>query len=161
LTERTLAFSSLVFGGVMDKCPRLTPLLAHGGGYVPYGVPRLDKIAGAFEGGYPAGPLEPPFGLGAGEELLPKAPSEYLRRFYYDCCTYSGPVLRFLIDAVGSDRVVLGTDYPAPMFLIDPVRWINGLDCLTAEEKTAILSENASRLLRLKDDAPAATVGND
>ena len=55
--------------------------------------------------------------------------------------------LRFLIDAVGIDQVVLGTDYPAPMILEDCVRWINGLEGLTASEKDAILSKNPARLL--------------
>ena len=58
-------------------------------------------------------------------------PSDYLGRFIYDSCTYSGPALRFLIDAVGIDRVVLGTDYPAPMVQHDPVDWVNGLEELS------------------------------
>ena len=69
-------------------------------------------------------------------------PSEYLDRFFYDSCTYSGPALRFLIDAVGIDRVVLGTDYPAPMVQHDAVNWVNGLPELSAGEKQAILSGN-------------------
>jgi aminocarboxymuconate-semialdehyde decarboxylase len=150
LTERTLSFSALVFGGVMDKCPDLKVVLGHGGGYVAFGIGRLDKVAGAFEGGYPDAGLEPPFGRGSDDKYaLTKPPSEYVSRFYYDCCTYSGPALRFLIDTVGVDRVVLGTDYPAPMLLKDSVRWIRGLDCLTDSEKEAILSDNLSSLLGL------------
>jgi aminocarboxymuconate-semialdehyde decarboxylase len=72
-----------------------------------------------------------------------------LNRFYYDSCTYTEPTLRFLIDMVGIEQVVLGTDYPAPMFLDDPVNWINGLSSLTLAEKTAILEENPARLLGL------------
>jgi predicted TIM-barrel fold metal-dependent hydrolase len=44
---------------------------------------------------------------------------------------------------------MLGTDYPAPMFLDDPVNWLNGLDELPTSEKQAILSTNASRFLGL------------
>jgi aminocarboxymuconate-semialdehyde decarboxylase len=55
-----------------------------------------------------------------------------------------------VIDAVGIDRVVLGTDYPAPMYLTDPVEWVRGLGELTESEKTSILSDNASNLLGLE-----------
>ncbi|MPZ60954.1 MAG: amidohydrolase family protein [Propionibacteriales bacterium] len=150
LTDRTLTFATLVFGGVMDACPDLKPLLAHGGGYAAFGAGRLDKVAGAFEGGYPDGPLTPPFGAEWTEKLvITRPPSTYLPQFHYDCCTYDGPALRFVIDTVGIDRVMLGTDYPAPMFLKDPVRWVNGLDVLTDAEKQAILSDNAAALLDL------------
>ena len=67
----------------------------------------------------------------------------------YDSCTYTEATLRFLIDMVGVDQVVLGTDYPAPMFLDDPVNWINGLPSLTPEEKKAILEHNPARLLEI------------
>ena len=46
---------------------------------------------------------------------IDKPPSAYLRKFYYDCLTHSEPALRMLLDAVGADRVVLGTDWPADM----------------------------------------------
>jgi aminocarboxymuconate-semialdehyde decarboxylase len=87
---------------------------------------------------------------------MPRAPSSYLGSFYYDCCTFSGPSLRFLIDAVGGDRVVLGTDYPAPMALLDAVSWVNGLDCLEAVEKEAILSRNPAALLEMTLPAPGS-----
>lgn len=145
LTERTLVYATLVFGGVMDRFPDLKPLLAHGGGYTAYGIARMDKVAGALEG---VEGLTPPFAEADGfAQALP--PSDYLGRFYYDCCTYSGPVLRFLIDTVGIDRVVLGTDYPAPMFLPDPVNWVRGLPELEPDEQQAILSENSTALLGL------------
>jgi aminocarboxymuconate-semialdehyde decarboxylase len=81
--------------------------------------------------------------------FLEHAPSEYLSRFYYDSCTYTEATLRFLIDMVGVEQVVLGTDYPAPMFLDDPVNWINGLASLSDAEKKAILEDNPARLLGL------------
>lgn len=145
LTERTLLYGALVFGGVLDKYTDLKLLLAHGGGYVPYGVARMDKVAGALPGDFD-GRMRPPFGSDDGFDHA-RPPSDYLERFYYDCCTYSGPVLRFLIDTVGSDRVVLGSDYPAPMFLHDPVNWVKGLADLDDDEKTAILEANSNALL--------------
>jgi aminocarboxymuconate-semialdehyde decarboxylase len=148
LAERTLLYATLVFGGVMDRYPDLKPILAHGGGYTAYGVARMDKVAGALEGG--ADGLAPVFPqVGEDQVTLARAPSWYLDKFYYDCCTYSGPVLRFLIDTVGIDQVVLGTDYPAPMVLPDAVNWIRGLPELDETEKEKILSSNVSRLLGL------------
>lgn len=147
LTERTMVFATLIFGGVLDRFPDLKLLLGHGGGYAPYGVARMDKVSGALAGDFD-GEMQPPFGPGDGFQNE-RPPSEYLRRFYYDCCTYSGPVLRFLVDAVGIDRIVLGTDYPAPMFLFDPVNWVRSLPELSDAEKEAILIGNSNRLLAI------------
>lgn len=149
LTERTLAYCALVFGGVMDACPGLKPLLAHAGGYVAYGIGRLDKIAGALDRASPSDPLATPFTELKSEFKLKKAPSAYLDKFYYDCITFDGKALRFLIDSVGIDRVMLGSDSPAPMELPNAAAWIKGLKELTADEKDAILSRNASAFLGL------------
>ncbi len=147
LTERALVYATLIFGGIMDRCPDLDPFLAHGGGYTAFGIARMDKVAGAMEGS--GGEMTPPFGASDGfAQALP--PSAYLGRFHYDCCTYSGPALRYLIDTVGVDRVVLGTDYPAPMHLHEAVDWVNGLPQLTGEEKEAILVANPTAMLGLE-----------
>jgi aminocarboxymuconate-semialdehyde decarboxylase len=147
LTERALVFATLIFGGVLDRFPDLRLLLAHGGGYAPYGVRRMDKVAGALPGNFD-GKMRPPFpGDDGFAQVMP--PSDYLGRFYYDCCTYDGPVLRFLVDTVGIDQVVLGTDYPAPMFLHDPVNWVRGLPQLSDGEKESILVTNPARILGL------------
>jgi aminocarboxymuconate-semialdehyde decarboxylase len=148
LTERALVFGALVFGGVMDKCPDLKALLAHGGGYTPYGAVRMDKACGALDRTSPDDPLTARFARHPEETYdLRNAPTEYLDRFHYDCCTYSGHVLRFLVDAVGIDQVVLGTDYPAPMVLADAVNWVRGLEEISAAEKEAILITNPTALL--------------
>lgn len=149
LTERTLVYCALVFGGVMDECPNLRPLLAHGGGYTAYGIGRLDKIAGALDRKSPNDPLATPFTELKSEFKLTRAPSEYLNKFYYDCVTFDGRALRFLIDSVGIDRVMLGSDSPAPMELPNAAGWIKGLKELTADEKEAILSRNAASFLGL------------
>jgi aminocarboxymuconate-semialdehyde decarboxylase len=142
LTERAITFATLVYGGVMDRYPGLKLCLGHAGGYTAFGAARMDK-------GWRAGALENMPEFDDSRTFLEHAPSEYLSRFYYDSCTYTEPTLRFLIDMVGIDQVVLGTDYPAPMFLDDPVNWINSLRSLSSEEKTAILEKNPARLLGL------------
>ena len=134
LAERAVTFASFVFGGVMDQCPDLKVCLAHGGGYTCFGAGRMDR------------------GWLVRREArvnITRPPSEYLNRFYYDCLTHSEPALRMLIDTVGIDRVVLGTDWPADMMIDWPVGWVMGLPSLTQDEKEAILWKNLEKLLSL------------
>ncbi|HAI99662.1 MAG TPA: amidohydrolase, partial [Dehalococcoidia bacterium] len=78
---------------------------------------------------------------------IQKPPSTYLDKFYYDCLTHSELALRYLIDCVGIDKVVFGTDWPFDMAIDWPVSWIMGLDSLTDAEKEAILHTNVEKLL--------------
>jgi aminocarboxymuconate-semialdehyde decarboxylase len=80
---------------------------------------------------------------------IAQPPSAYLRRFYYDCIVYTEEALRYLIDTVGADRVVFGTDWPYDMALDWPVAWILGMTSLSQDEKEAILYKNLERLLKL------------
>jgi len=74
-------------------------------------------------------------------------PSAYLSKFYYDCLTDIEPALRMLIDPVGVERVVLGTDWPFDMGIDWPGSWILSLTSLTQREKEAILWKNLEQLL--------------
>jgi aminocarboxymuconate-semialdehyde decarboxylase len=124
LVDRAVTFASFVFGGVMDQCPDLKVCLAHGGGYTCFGIGRMDQ------------------GWQVRSEArvnISQPPSAYLRRFYYDCLTHSEAALRLVIDTVGADRVVLGTDWPADMRIDWPVAWVLGLPSLTPEDKELIL----------------------
>ena len=132
LADRAVTFASFVFGGVMDACPDLRVCLCHGGGYTCYGIGRMDR------------------GWQVRREArthITQPPSKYLDKFYYDCLTHSEEALRYLIDSVGIDRVVFGTDWPFDMATDWPVSWILSLESLTLEEKEAILHGNLERLL--------------
>ena len=134
LADRAVTFASLVFGGVMDACPSLKVCLCHGGGYTCFGIGRMDR------------------GWQVRQEArvnIQQPPSAYLRRFYYDCLTHNEAALRMVIDTVGIDRVVFGTDWPFDMAIDWPVSWLLGLESLTQEEKEAILWENPKKLLGL------------
>jgi aminocarboxymuconate-semialdehyde decarboxylase len=78
-----------------------------------------------------------------------RSPSEYLRRLYYDTLVYSADNLRHLINEVGADRLVLGTDYPFPIGSSDPVGDALGVDDLGEAELEAILGGTAAELLGL------------
>ena len=132
LVDRTITFGCLVGGGVMDRHPNLKICLGHAGGYVPYAVDRMDKGWEMFQ-------------KYRGEAENP--PSTYLKSFYYDTTTFTDRNLRFLVDVVGADRVLLGSDWPAPMAVEDPVRTIEKSCVLTKDEKEAILWENVSKVL--------------
>ncbi len=80
---------------------------------------------------------------------IPQPPSAYQRRLYYDSVTGSEAALRFLLDQVGSDRVVLGSDWPFVPWHPSPVAWVQGLQSLTREEKERILWRNLETLLGL------------
>jgi aminocarboxymuconate-semialdehyde decarboxylase len=144
LVERVLTFGALVQGGIIDRFPKLKVCLLHGGGYVAFGVARMDK-------GWEAAKLDYMVEYSAEEsrQSINKPPSHYLGSFFYDCATFSEATLRFLIDTVGIDRVVFGTDYPCPMEMIDSVNWIKGLKSLTCSEKQAILSVNPAHMLSI------------
>jgi len=62
---------------------------------------------------------------------------------------YSEAALRLLIDTVGIDRVLFGTDWPADMAIDWPIAWVLRLESLTQEEKEAILYKNLEQLLGL------------
>ena len=132
LVDRTVTFATLVFSGLMDRFPALKICLAHGGGYTCFGLGRMDR---AWEVRDEA------------KANISNLPSTYAKRFYYDCLTHSEEALRFIIDRVGPERVILGSDWPFDMGVDSPVEWINGLESLTQDEKELILWKNLERLL--------------
>ena len=79
---------------------------------------------------------------------MTQKPSVYLKKLYFDSIVHSVAALQYLIQVVGADRVVIGTDYPMAMGDFEPVRKINELN-LTDEERSQILGDNAARALNL------------
>ncbi len=131
--ETTMALSQMIFGGVFDRYPGLKLLAAHGGGYLPAYAARSDH----------------------GWDVRPEAhgckepPSAYLRRLWYDTIVYDPDQLQRLIDFVGADRIVVGTDYPFDMGDYDPHALVDALAGVSEGERTAILGWNAKALLGL------------
>ena len=133
IVEDAIVVAVLILGGILDACPDLKACIAHGGGPACYAMGRLDR---AWHG-TPA------------SRRIPQPPSAYQRRLYYDTVTGSEEALRFLLDRVGVDRIVLGSDWPFVPWHPSPVTWVRGLASLTAEEKDAILWKNLESLLKL------------
>jgi aminocarboxymuconate-semialdehyde decarboxylase len=128
-----IAASSLLFGGVMDAFPKLEVILPHAGGTFPALIGRMDH-------GTTVRPET---------KHMTRPPSEYLRRFHYDTISHHKPLMKYLVDLVGADRVVLGSDHPADMSYERPVDFVDKLTEFNARERDLILGGNAQRLLKL------------
>jgi aminocarboxymuconate-semialdehyde decarboxylase len=128
-----IAVNHLVFGGVLDRFPRLDVVLPHAGGVIPY-------LAGRLEHGQDVRPET--------KGTAQKPFMDYLRRFHYDTITHAPGLLRFLIDLVGVDRVMLGSDYCFDMGYERPREIIDALK-LRPADRDALYGGNAARVLRL------------
>ncbi|MED1740537.1 amidohydrolase family protein [Bacillus swezeyi] len=95
--ETTVCAADLLLSGVTDRFPNVKILLAHGGGYLPYQIGRLNK-------GY-----EKWADVSAS---ISAAPDEYLRRFWYDSVLWHEESTAYLKNLVGEERIVPGSDYP-------------------------------------------------
>jgi aminocarboxymuconate-semialdehyde decarboxylase len=131
--ESAVAISRLVMSGLFEALPGLRVILAHGGGFFPYQLGRLDH-------GYAARPEL--------QTRLPRRPSEYLGSIYADSLIHDGRSLRFLIDRFGGDHVVLGCDYPFDMGCDRPADAVRELGLAPATER-AILGGTLARLLNV------------
>lgn len=132
--EETISAGRLIFDGVMERHPRLKIVLAHGGGYLP-------AYAGRFDHAY-----------NAREDVrhgLPRPPSEYLSRFYFDTMVFDADQLGFLVRKYGPDHLLLGTDYPYDMGEADPLGLLEEVEGLSDYEREQISGANAARLLGL------------
>ena len=130
--DTTIAAACLYFGGVLDRHPNMTVMLAHGGGFTPYQAAR-------WEHGWKVRP-EP-------KVNIKQPPRGIAKRFYYDTILHSAAVLEFMVGHVGVDRVMLGSDYPYDMGMMDCVAHVRGLKIADAD-KASILSNKATALLK-------------
>ena len=77
---------------------------------------------------------------------IAKQPTNIAKRFYYDTILHSAPVLEFMIGHVGAERVMLGSDYPYDMGMLDCVKHVRSLKISDADKAT-ILGSRAEKLL--------------
>lgn len=133
-TETALAIASLMFGGVFDDCPDLTCCFAHGGG-------SFAALLGRWQHGHAV--RGEPHANGA------RPPRHYLPRIFVDSLVHDDRVCRLVIDTVGADHMMLGSDMPFDMGCDDPVDRIERLAGLSAAETASILGGTAAKLLRL------------
>jgi aminocarboxymuconate-semialdehyde decarboxylase len=129
--ETTVTAAHMVFAGVLQRHPNLRVLLAHGGG-------ALLALRGRLRHAHSFQPQA--------RSVLRESPEESLRRFFYDTVTHDETLLRQLVQEVGADRVLCGSDYPFDMGVERPAEIVRALG-LPEEQETAILGGNALRVL--------------
>jgi aminocarboxymuconate-semialdehyde decarboxylase len=130
--EEAMAISSLMYDGVLESFPGLKICVSHGGGYMPYYMGRIDRNY-----------IEK-----ANTRInMSKPPIDYLRMLYFDSCVYERSVLQHLVEKVGAQRVLLGSDYPVGES--KPIEFITDAAALSPSEKERIVGANATSLLGL------------
>ena len=132
--ETATTAAHMVVAGVMERHPGLRVLLAHGGG-------ALLAVRGRMRHAHGFQPQA--------SARLRESPDDSIRRFYFDTLTHDDALLRALIDYVGADHVLLGSDYP---FDMGDTRHVDTVRALGLEPgvEAAILAGNAERLLGLE-----------
>jgi aminocarboxymuconate-semialdehyde decarboxylase len=129
--DTTIAAAHLIFGGVCEKHPKLRFVLSHGGGFLPYQIGRFDH-------GY----IE----RAESKKYIDKLPSHYFKQnFYFDYILHDPLRTRALIDLVGIDKVLLGTDYPYDMADHDPLGTAQKLN-LNEADYARLVEGNARKL---------------
>jgi aminocarboxymuconate-semialdehyde decarboxylase len=131
--EHTFLASKFIYTGTLDKYPNLQIVLPHAGGAFPYLAGRVEHFL---------------FHMNDHGTLLQHPFRDYLRRFHYDYLIYYPEAFRFLMDLVGSDRIVVGTDHFAAKDIDYPAAVLDQFH-LAAADRERILMGNAKRLLRL------------
>jgi aminocarboxymuconate-semialdehyde decarboxylase len=135
VSETGLAIASVIYGGILERLPNLKIVFAHAGGVFPYIVGRMDH-------GYKVRTEEC-------RKMIPHPPSHYMRQIYFDCMSFNERALKYLVDQVGADHVLIGSDYPFDMGPIGgPVREVQANSYLTEEEKSQICGNTVTTLFR-------------
>ena len=129
--ETAIAVARLVFGRVLERFP-VRLCLAHGGGCLP-------SLRGRMDMGWERKEVA---------RTTPLPPSAYVDRLYYDTAVFSTTLLRRLVEDVGPDHVLLGTDHPFELADFDPVDTVRALGLDPAATR-AILGGTAAALLGL------------
>ncbi len=133
--ETMVAATRMIFSGLFEEHPGIRLVLLHGGGYLPFYCSRADhtwKVRPETRARIPDHP-----------------PSHYMKRLFYDTMVFQPLYLRHLIEIVGVDRVMLGTDFPFDMGETDPLALIGDTPGLDGKDRTALAGANAARLFGL------------
>ncbi|MFQ5683565.1 MAG: amidohydrolase family protein [Candidatus Binatia bacterium] len=132
--DSALSLGYLTYSGVFDRFPNLKLCVLHGGGFFPYHLGRFDQGFSVRTGSRAAQASSPP--------------STYLKNLYFDTLVYRADTLDYLRRLVGSDHLMIGTDFPYKLGDWLAVEKVEALECPEAE-KLEILEGNAKRLLKL------------
>ena len=130
--ETMVAANRMIFSGLFEEHPGIELVLLHGGGYLPFYTSRADHTWEVRPETRVAIPDHPP--------------SHYMKMLYYDTMVFQPLYLRHLVEVVGVDHVLLGTDFPFDMSETDPLGLIEATEGLDDADRAAISGGNAARL---------------
>lgn len=135
--ETTIALSHLIFEGTLDRFPGLKICAAHGAGFLASYAHRSDAVLQVF-----------PNRVGTPPK---KRPTEYLRngQIMADTIMFTGEAVKHLINEMGVENVVMGTDYPFP-WNTAPVDHILSIPDITDADKIAILGGTLQKLMGIE-----------
>lgn len=117
----------------MEKFPKLKICFAHGGGSLPYILPRLDQ-------GWQVWPHL---------RLTTYPPSYYAKKFYFDSLNYDPINLKYMIERFGHEKIFMGSDYPFLLREVYPGKVIDETLDVTEKQKEDMLGRNAAKFLNL------------
>ncbi|XP_071803463.1 2-amino-3-carboxymuconate-6-semialdehyde decarboxylase-like [Asterias amurensis] len=134
--ETATAVCSMIFGGVLERFPKLKVCFAHGGGAFPFTIGRIEH------------------GFNVRPDLCAVQndvnPRKYIGRIYTDSLVHDEKALQFLVSTIGENRVMLGSDYPFPLGEHHPGKLIDSVEDFTPDLKDALLAGNALEFLGLE-----------
>ena len=129
VSDVSIAISRLLFKGHLTRFKNLIIVASTGGGALPYMLGRLERNYKAFPD-------------------LVVDPVEQFHHLYFDSIVFQPDILRFLIQKVGAERIMLGSDYPFPIGDQEPRRVIEKTNC-SVDEANLMLAQNAQKLFRI------------
>jgi len=136
--ETTRSICSMIFGGVFERLPNLKVCFAHGGGSFPATIGRIEQ-------GY----LVRPDLCQTNCKINPRS---FLGKFWVDSLVHDDNVLRFVVDLMGANRVIVGSDYPFPLGELVPGKLVEESNLLDEDTKEKILCTNALEFLNIKKE---------
>ena len=138
-----LALSRLIVRGILEDFPRVTLVASHGGGGICEVIGRMNYAYELQDECYFLGPYSP--------MKIKHEPGYYLKKMYFDSVTYHTPAVRMVLDTVGVDHVLYGSDAP-PLTSLKPraIKLIEDLP-LPVADKEKIFWKNAAKLLKLSE----------
>jgi aminocarboxymuconate-semialdehyde decarboxylase len=135
--ETSRAICSMIFGGVFERLPKLRVAFAHGGGSFPATIGRVSH------------------GFDVRPDLCaidnPVHPRNYIGKFFIDSLVHDPKALEFIVNTMGEDSIMLGTDYPFPLGELEPGKLIEESN-FTDSIKEKLLSKNAYKWLGINQE---------
>lgn len=132
--ETNIALSRLLYSGITLKFPKLKLIVSHGGGSLPFILGRLQRNYDFLHQN--------------GEEIY--NPTDGFKKLYFDSVVFKPEIFSFLIDLVGPEKIMLGSDDPFPIKDPNPRNIVESTTTnLDEKVKEMILFKNAQEIFNL------------